>query len=261
MDDPSAKLLLVAMAYVSEKGEVWADKETLMALTSLNKWSYYKKIKILTDKKLVERKGNFHDHRFDLCIGKEYSVALEDDPKSLEDDPKSLEDNPTSLEDNPKSLEDSPNPYIGTELNGIRTELNGVIPKKDFIEGADMGGVPRAWASDWYDQCEEEGWFHDRGTGRLKPYAKKHRLMVQKCIRYFNQHGRDSLKNGEKKSLHSQPEHIQTMTANTQLREILKKKENHPGDPGAYKVLEPDDPLRKEWWILCEQEKEIRSKI
>ncbi len=260
MDDPSAKLLLVAMAYVSEKGEVWANKETLMALTSLNKWSYYKKIKILTDKKLVERKGNFHEHRFDLCIGKEYSIALEDDPKTLEDDPKTLEDNPKTLENSPRTLEDNPNPYIGTELNGSITEFNLIISKKEFLEGADIGAIPREWASDWYDQCQEEGWFFNR-SGEPKPYAQKHGLMVRKCLRYYNQHGRNMVKNGEKKSLDSQPEHIVTMTANTRLREILKKKENHPGDPAAYKVLPSDHPSRKEWWDLCNEEKQIREKI
>ena len=250
MDDPSAKLLLVAMAYVSEKGEVWANKETLMALTSLKTTTYYRKLNQLIKSNILEKSGHRYEQKFTICLNV-------DIPNSTNRDVNLKKQN-ANLEKRDVNLE---NPYIGTETNGIITELNGVVSKKRFIEGADIGGVPREWASDWYDQCVEEGWFYNPRTNEPKPYAKNHGLMVRKCVRYFNEHGRNLKKKSEKKALVNQPEHIRTMTANTRLKEILSQKENHPGDPGAYQPVESDHPERERWWQLCEEEKQIKNQL
>jgi hypothetical protein len=51
--DPSAKLLLVAMCFLTTTGKVWAERHTLMQMTGLSERTLFRKIRCLVEQGLL----------------------------------------------------------------------------------------------------------------------------------------------------------------------------------------------------------------
>ena len=52
-DDPGAKLLLVAMCFITNSGRVYAERSKLMQMTGLSERSLARKIRVLVDEKFL----------------------------------------------------------------------------------------------------------------------------------------------------------------------------------------------------------------
>ena len=94
LDDPRAKLLLVAMCHLSAQGEVYASRLTLRRMTGMNDREISRKRNILVQKKLLKKIEN--DHYF-ITLNKN-SEASEKDIMSIEKDTMSMEKDIMSME-------------------------------------------------------------------------------------------------------------------------------------------------------------------
>jgi len=237
IDDSSAKFLLVAMSFLSTEGHVWAATHTLMQMTGLSERSIRVKIKYLTDHHYLIK----HDvDRFQLTAESVANPAV------------NSADSDTNSAVNPA---DSANPYIENGINGKVTVMNGIVSISQFLEGADMGGIPREFAREWYERQEEQGWFWNINTGKPKPFALKDALMIRFCLREFNSSDRIS----PKKSKNNGASGVYQIE--TKLKFIQNQKMNHPGDPKREVAAAPKSEERREWWELVASEEKLEGEM
>ena len=133
--------------------------------------------------------------------------------------------------------------------------MNGIVSISQFLEGADMGGIPREFARQWYERQEEQGWFWNINTGKPKPFALKDALMIRFCLREFNSSDRIS----PKKSKNTGASGVYQIE--TKLKFIQNQKLNHPGDPKNEVALGPDSDERRQWWELVASEEKFESEM
>jgi len=238
LNDTPAKFLLVAMSFISNTGNVWAATHTLMQMTGLTERSIRRKIKYLVDHGYLVK----HDvDRFQIT---------DRNADSLSD---VLDRNADSLSNNSDSLS---NPYIENGINGKGTVMNGIVSISQFLEGADMGGIPREYAKQWYERQEEQGWFWNINTGKPKPFAVKDALMIRFCLREFNG---DRGAFPPKKSKNNGASGVYQIE--TKLKFIQNQKINHPGDPKREVAASPKSDERREWWGLVASEEKLESEM
>ena len=227
IDDSNAKFLLVCMSFLSTEGHVWAATHTLMQMTGLSERTIRGKIKYLIDNDYLIK----HDvERFQLTADSAAIPAV----------------NPA----------DSANPYIENGKNGKETVMNGIVSISQFLEGADMGGIPREFARQWYERQEEQGWFWNINTGKPKPFAVKDALMIRFCLREFNG---DRGTFPAKKSKNNGASGVYQIE--TKLKFIQNQKLNHPGDPKREVAASPKSDERREWWDLVASEEKLESEM
>ena len=237
IDDSSAKFLLVAMSFLSTEGHVWAATHTLMQMTGLSDRSIRVKIKYLMDHHYLIK----HDvDRFQLTAEFVTNPAI----------------NPADSVTNPAiNPADSADSYIENGINGKVTVMNGIVSISQFLEGADMGGIPREFARQWYERQEEQGWFWNINTGKPKPFALKDALMIRFCLREFN--GSDRI--SPKKSKNNGASGVYQIE--TKLKFIKNQKMNHPGDPKREVAAAPKSEERREWWDLVAAEDQLEGEM
>ena len=112
-DDPGAKLLLVAMCFITNSGRVYAERSKLMQMTGLSERSLARKIRVLVDEKfLIQDDVN------------KFRIAAK-----LAADPAKLADVPAKLADVPAKLAA---PYIENSKNGSLSPENNLSSKEVY---------------------------------------------------------------------------------------------------------------------------------
>ena len=234
---PGAKLLLLAVSYLSSNGDVFANHETLAKMTSTTTRSVRENLSYLVNKKMLTKLDTYS-----------YKINFK-----KEDDAEELEDTSETQEDTSETLEDASPPYIE---NGKLTEVNGIISQKTFLEGIEARGITREFAQSWYERQEEQGWFVNPHTQRPKPFAKNLSFMLRNCKRDFDGSERSFPQKNRKNGAPSIWELKQQLTVvQSQLTQ------SHPGNPAKEVPCGPNDPMREEWWGLKNTEKELKTLI
>jgi hypothetical protein len=100
LDDPTAKLLLVAMCHLSANGEVYASRLTLRRMTGMNDRSISRKRNLLLEKNYLKRIE--YDHYF-INLGKETELA-EKDTMSIQKDTMSIQKDTMSIQKDTMSI-------------------------------------------------------------------------------------------------------------------------------------------------------------
>lgn len=234
---PGAKLLLLAISYLSKDGDVWANLGTLIRMTSNSERTIRTNFAYLVDEGYLHRLDTFH-----------YKIKFSE--KLKEDLALDKEDTSELLEDTSVLSEDTSDPYI---KNGTITEYNGIISIELFLEGIESSGITREYGESWYHRQEEHGWFLDRINKEPKPYAQKLTLMRRSCLREYNGSDRSFPQKKSKKKGPGVWEIQQHLDA------LKMQKRNHPGDPSKEVPCSSADPDRTSWWELCKKEKELEQ--
>ena len=104
LDDPIAKLLLVAMCHLSAQGEVYASRLTLRRMTGMNDRAISRKRNLLIEKQILKKIGRDH-----------YFINLDKDTEPVEKDTMSIEKDTMSF------------PLYKNGTNGINGETD-ILP-------------------------------------------------------------------------------------------------------------------------------------
>ena len=125
LDDPIAKLLLVAMCHLSAQGEVYASRLTLRRMTGMNDRAISRKRNLLIEKQILKKIGR--DHYF-INLDKD-TEPVEKDTMSIEKDTMSIQKDTMSIQKDTMSIEKDTMsfPLYKNGTNGINGETD-ILP-------------------------------------------------------------------------------------------------------------------------------------
>ena len=118
LDDPIAKLLLVAMCHLSAQGEVYASRLTLRRMTGMNDRAISRKRNLLIEKQILKKIGR--DHYF-INLDKD-TEPVEKDTMSIQKDTMSIQKDTMSIQKDTMSF-----PLYKNGTNGMNGETD-VLP-------------------------------------------------------------------------------------------------------------------------------------